>query len=614
MMVNQTMATENKVIEEQLWHLANTARGEIKSREFQALVINLLAWGVLSQKGRLPAGVMSTEEVLAHGDLKAALTSVWDAFQQQKDPQYHAFDLNTETIRKGVPVASLLKLVLDVIEKEQVGALVDAALKMTDGRTEPFIVAPSLSAFLTLLLKKNQVKEIYAPFTHSANLIKDVMQNVEHLYIENMDHGMCNMYTLLAFICNAEAQVAQGNALYAPHYRKSPIALRQFENTVSIPPFGVKRSRDDIARMQDAAVDVFNRFQGEHNLRGEAPYFLHIAAQTTGKAFVVTLPGTLFRRNEQSLRQEWVDTGVLRAVVSLPSKLFSHTALASVLLVFDYAQQEADGVYFIDASSEQFTESHRNHNALIHVEELADRVCKQREVAHEAVKVSAEALRAQDYDLQPQRYILSEEEEKMMKTINTGTFVALGDAVEIISTRSLKDAEKGQVFAEIRSSAIPEAGFIALENLDDDDVKSRSLDAANAKAAEKQVLAPYDVLLSVKGRVGEVGIMPGEVDSTYIAGQAYCILRSKNEAEAVGLYMFLQSEFGQQQLQKLTSGATIAQITPKTLKEMQVPAFDAEQLAKARSQFEEEIELMEGIEKLKLKMKKIRAEFLNHLR
>ncbi len=169
------------------------------------------------------------------------------------------------------------------------------------------------------------------------------------------------------------------------------------------------------------------------------------------------------------------------------------------------------------------------------------------------------------------------------------------------------------MFAEIRSSAIPEAGFTALKNLDDDDVKNRSLDASNAKDAEKQVLAPYGVLLSVKGRVGEVGIMPGEVDSTYIAGQAYCILRRKDAAQAVGVYMFLQSEFGQAQLNSLTSGTAIAQITPKTLKEMKVPAFTAEQLSKANTQFEEEVRILSEIETLKARMHSLRSDLMDSI-
>ena len=189
------------------------------------------------------------------------------------------------------------------------------------------------------------------------------------------------------------------------------------------------------------------------------------------------------------------------------------------------------------------------------------------------------------------------------------TFVELKDRVKIISTRSLRDARKGRVFAEIRTSAIPEAGFIPLEHLDDEDIKSISLNETDAKAGEKQTLIAFDVLLQVQGRTGNVGIMPAEIDNTYIAGQSSCILRSENKAQAIGLYVFLQSDFGQEQLRKLSSGGNIARISIKNLETMRVPDFNAEQLHKAQQQFEEEIQILSKIEALKKQMLNLRSNF-----
>ena len=130
--------------------------------------------------------------------------------------------------------------------------------------------------------------------------------------------------------------------------------LRQFEVIVSNPPFSAAFSD-----VQWAAVleDRFGQFKRGRPPRARADYgyILHMIESMnpqTGRIATIAPRGAQFREgSEADIRQNLVETNLLDAVIGLPPKLFQHTEIPAVILVFR-AERKDDRVLFIDASRE----------------------------------------------------------------------------------------------------------------------------------------------------------------------------------------------------------------------------------------------------------------------
>ncbi|MCV4784504.1 SAM-dependent methyltransferase, partial [Escherichia coli] len=70
----------------------------------------------------------------------------------------------------------------------------------------------------------------------------------------------------------------------------------------------------------------------------------------TGKVFTLAAPGVLFRGGKEGrIREGIVRANILEAVIALPDRMFHHTAIQVVALLFNRAKKD-ESVLFIDAS------------------------------------------------------------------------------------------------------------------------------------------------------------------------------------------------------------------------------------------------------------------------
>src|SRR5262249_26129412 len=107
--------------------------------------------------------------------------------------------------------------------------------------------------------------------------------------------------------------------------------------------------------------------------------------------------------------------------------------------------------------------------------------------------------------------------------------------------------------------------------------------AGDVDRIERAIVKPGDVLISVKGKVGVVGVVPdaapSELFGAWIAGQTFVIARlrqSKIIKNSAMLARYLASRFGQAQIQALAGGTTVPLIQMSDLRRVAVPLPPAE--------------------------------------
>lgn len=144
-----------------------------------------------------------------------------------------------------------------------------------------------------------------------------------------------------------EVQIDSHNVIEQPIVNEKS-ELRTFDAIFSVLPMSGEYWGYELAK-----YDPYRRFSYglSRKDQGDWAYIQHILASLASKgvAVVVVSPNALYREKEVKIRQKIVDEGKLEAVIQLPSNLFYHTRLATVLMVFREGQK-VDTVHFIDAS------------------------------------------------------------------------------------------------------------------------------------------------------------------------------------------------------------------------------------------------------------------------
>ena len=132
-----------------------------------------------------------------------------------------------------------------------------------------------------------------------------------------------------------------------------------------------------------------------------------------GKISVVFPHGFLFKKtiSECNLRKYLVDNGYIEAIISLPEKMFNGTKIPVIILVLQKKYREEDIIY-IDASKEYI--KGRKLNSLS--EENQSKIIKtyenKSEISNYSIKVGAEIIRKNDYNLNIKKYLKSPKKEK----------------------------------------------------------------------------------------------------------------------------------------------------------------------------------------------------------
>jgi hypothetical protein len=145
------------------------------------------------------------------------------------------------------------------------------------------------------------------------------------------------------------------------------------------------------------------------------------------------------------------------------------------------------------------------------------------------------------------------------------------------------------------------------------------VDRATYSRAANQQLKPGDILLSIKGTIGVVGIVPDTVPGVgereiWTAGQSLMILRTKKRSslDPIVLYEYLSDATVQAFIKSMAGGTVIQNLGMKDLKSFQVPIPSADVMAEVRARFMERQTVFDEIEYLQKRVATIRAAHWPH--
>ena len=185
--------------------------------------------------------------------------------------------------------------------------------------------------------------------------------------------------------------------------------------------------------------------------------------------------------------------------------------------------------------------------------------------------------------------------------------VTLSDVADLLrlppGVKDQKVKQGGKKVKSISITDIPEAGYIS-------GVESQiTLSADKFKSLTKYVIQPYDVIMSIQGTVGTVGIVPEKFAGNWLANISLLVIRfsEKQQDSAIALCMYLKSSSGRDLITKLQKGDAIKRINVKEFAATRTPVLDAAIKKISNLAFKEELNLKARIDDLYVKIGELRA-------
>ncbi|RJX73708.1 type I restriction-modification system subunit M [Vibrio sinensis] len=283
-----------------------------------------------------------------------------------------------------------------------------------------FYTPAEVVRLLVEILEPAEGMEIYDPtcgsggmLIQSRNYVQETGGNVKKIHLFGQeDNGstwsICKMNMILHG--SGGADIENGDTLATPLHRTKDGEVRPFDRVIANPPFSQNYKKADMQ-----LKERFNTFMPESGKKADLMFVQHMVAslKANGKAAVVMPHGVLFRgAEERTCRQDFIERGILEAVIGLPQGLFYGTGIPACVLVLNKAGREnRDSVLFINADREYREGKNQNSLRPEDIEKITSVYKAMLEddkhpgVEKYARLVHKDELAREDYNLNIRRYV-----------------------------------------------------------------------------------------------------------------------------------------------------------------------------------------------------------------
>jgi len=232
--------------------------------------------------------------------------------------------------------------------------------------------------------------------------------------------------------------------------------------------------------------------------------------------------------------------------------------------------------------------------------------------------VSRDEIYENNMVLTPDRYLNVGAKERLdhfLSRAGADAHAELADLVEMIRPVSLTQDDEGEcTLYEASPGDLNERGYVSIPG------RTIAVDRGKYNKASNQQLRPGDVLLSIKGNVGVVAMVPPDAPKEgeagiWTAGQSMMILRPKKRVSmsSLALYEYLSNDTVQEFLKSLAGGAGIQNLAMKDLKSFPVVMPDDEAIRQVEASFSDRQAILDQIGELQAKLVDVRDQGWPHL-
>ena len=563
----------------------------IRRHNENEVALKLMTILVLSKQDKLPNGLKLSQSL---AEYKGEWLALMDALKASEDSQIQrVFSYDNALEDLPLPfihsaISTLLKYQDITLESPAVDSIRTIISNFTSSTSEGFA---DFSVYLlaNALLGDKSGKTTYLMSPASLPLAIIASEESEGVCYETINQsGM--IADALSLMSKNSFEVSYSNALDKPAYITSKNELKTFDHGVSFTPMGVM-----VPKHISDNIDSYDRFIIPTK-KVESANILHLIKQCR-ETIVVSVPeGFLYSTMEKDLRGHLVGNGMLKAVISLPSGIWTGTAIKTSLLLIE-PNGNNQSVRFIDVTGEDFIRKTTKRLLSLRNIDIALKNLASDEKLDSAITVSALTLKEHEYRLDIGRYLLDPEERTVSKILEEATTVTLDSIVRFERGLSVKPDEGDYTVLEVGASELNDIGDITTPT------KEAYISESERVKNQTGFLQPNDIIFILKGSAGKLGIVPEDVpmtgDGCWMVNRSAIVIRTTSDkVNPKVLYAYLKSDIGQTQISRLIKGATIPNISLKELKQIPVIVPSLEEQEQAIACIDNSRETQRAIEQL----------------
>lgn len=335
----------------------------------------------------------------------------------------------------------------------------------------------------------------------------------------------------------------------------------------------------------------------------ESVFIQYLMGKVTGRLAVMVSPLMLQRTTtgDLTLKEELVSSGKLAAIIQFSDNVVSVAPMVApaLLLIDPNANQNP---LMVNMTDESLYQREGRYNRFVGKDELLQAIAS--EDSNYTKRITAVEAAANDWNLDVRRYVLSNEAHRLQSKLESMPTQSLSDLVDFIRCQAVQSGDAGELYYEASQADINNTGVFELPK--------KRISVADVKVVSRvnrQLMRPGDVLITVKGNVGKVGLVSETVGKNWIAGQSFIILRLKSNGpikDSTYLYRYLNSPIAQQSLVSKVTGAAIKAIKMSDLEKLPVVIPTQAQLNEVIEKQKKVLSLQEQVTQLQQQIDALR--------
>ena len=297
-----------------------------------------------------------------------------------------------------------------------------------------------------------------------------------------------------------------------------------------------------------------------------------------GKAICITTNASMWNALDREVRKQFVEEGLVKAVLSLPADEYSYNKIPVCMMVLSHGNKKVSMVNVTEMynwnafDDEYFDEEFKGDDTEGKIWSLYNcddpMFCKD---------VTLDEIRENDYCLHPERYIRDERKEEPD-----------GEYFSDIITRISRGMPKSPEILDQATGLIEKKyRYVSISNITDGIIDDYlPYVGGDEKKLNKYCVKDESLILSKVGYPFKVGLIKAEEGVKIVAnGNIYIIDVDRKKADPVYIKAFLESERGQTLLKTSSSGMSVMTLGADALKKIKIPLPPMEKQLKLREAY-----------------------------
>lgn len=381
--------------------------------------------------------------------------------------------------------------------------------------------------------------------------------------------------TIRAKVAQFPIELKLGNIL-SQDYRCFK-ATKVFSNPpVGLRDFGI----DALIKDNKALTDLIDI--EEYNISADWAFILSSYAnqEPGGKTAVLMSNQVLFREQDYDIREKIISEGWLEAIIALPEKLFPYTTIPFTLLIFS---EKNETVRMVDASEISTRDQMKNILTDKDIQEIVEAYQDVNEISK---RLTYEDFRKQEFVMTPIRYFGFIPDASNMTPI--------GDLARSINRGATISRKEIDTMTTTKETGIK---YLKIQDIDRVSTNKDLPNLSNVDAKYHNYFLEEGDLVISKSSPYKIARVENIKNIKILAtGNLYYIKIDEEKVNPTFVEMYLKSDEGQAQLERLSTGSVIETISIKNLKNILIPNLSRKEqdtLVKEYLEYEEQLDLLD---------------------